>query len=152
MRPWEGGGVSETAAPSPVPVPAHRDPRLLLLVGAGGAVGTLARWAVSTGVPTTAGWPLATLAVNLLGSFVLGFLLESLLRRGPETRELRRWRLGLGTGFCGGFTTYSSFAVELDRLVSGGHTGTALGYAAVSLVGGLLAVVLGIALAGRTSR
>lgn len=130
--------------------PPHRDPRLLVLVGAGGAVGTLARWAVSTGVPVVSGWPLATLAVNLAGSFALGLLLESLLRRGPETPALRRRRLGLGTGFCGGFTTFSSFAVELDRLVSGGQAATALGYAAVSLLGGLVAVVLGIACAVRT--
>jgi CrcB protein len=130
--------------------PPHRDPRLLVLVGAGGAVGTLARWAVSAGVPVVSGWPLATLTVNLLGSFALGLLLESLLRRGPETAALRRRRLGLGTGFCGGFTTFSSFAVELDRLVSGGHPATALGYAAVSLLGGLVAVVLGLACAVRT--
>lgn len=139
-----------SAAPVPAQVPAHRDPRLLLLVGAGGAVGTLGRWAVSTVVPTVARWPLATLTVNLLGAFVLGFLLEALLRRGHETPQLRRWRLAVGTGVCGGFTTYSSFAVELDRLVSSGHLGTALGYAAVSLVGGLVAVVLGIACAVRT--
>jgi CrcB protein len=125
---------------------------LLLLVGVGGALGTLARWAVSTGIPAVAAWPLATLAVNLLGALLLGFLLESLRRRGPETPRLRRWRLGAGTGFCGGFTTYSSLAVELDRLVSGGDAAVALGYAAVSLVGGVLAAVLGIALAARTTR
>lgn len=125
----------------------HRDPRLLLLVGAGGAVGTWARWAVGEVVPVVGGWPLATLTVNLLGSFVLGFLLEHLLRRGPETPRGRGWRLGLGTGVCGGFTTCSSLAVELDRLVSSGATTTALGYAAASLAGGLLAVGLGVALA-----
>lgn len=128
---------------------AHRDGRLLLLVGAGGAVGTLARWAVGTAVPAVSGWPLATLAVNLAGSFVLGSLLEALRRRGPETPRLRRWRLGVGTGFCGGLTTCSTFAVELDRLVSGGHPATALGYAAASLAGGLVAVVLGAACAVR---
>ncbi|WP_432562502.1 fluoride efflux transporter FluC [Kineococcus sp. SYSU DK003] len=132
-----------------MPAPAHRDPRLLLLVGAGGTVGTLVRWAVGELVPTTAGWPLGTLVVNVAGSFVLGFLLEELLRRGRETPALQRWRLGLGTGFCGGLTTYSSFAVELDRLISGGSTATALGYAALSLAAGLLAVVAGTALAAR---
>lgn len=124
----------------------HRDPRLLLLVGVGGAAGTFARWAVGETVPVVGGWPLATLTVNLLGSFVLGYLLERLARPGPETVRARRWRLGLGTGVCGGFTTYSSFAVELDRLVSSGATATALGYAVASLVGGVLAVAAGIAL------
>ena len=141
-----------SGGPSSAVVPAYRDPRSLLLVGTGGAVGTLARWGVSEAVPDQAGWPLATLAVNLLGSFVLGYLLESLLRKGTETRELRRRRLAAGTGFCGGFTTYSGFAVQLDRLVSGGSSGLALGYAAASLVGGLLAAFLGLVLAARTAR
>ena len=130
----------------------HRDPRLLLLVGAGGAVGTLARWALALAVPVVAGWPSATLAVNLAGAFVLGLLLESLLRRGPETPRLRRWRLGAGTGFCGGLTTWSSFALETERLLTDGRSATALGYAATSLLGGLVAVVLGVALAARAAR
>jgi CrcB protein len=124
----------------------------VLLVAAGGAVGTLVRWAVSEVVPTADGFPLATLAVNVVGSFVLGLLLERLTRRGPETPSGRRWRLGLGTGFCGGLTTWSSFAVEVDRLTSTGAVGTAAGYALASLAAGLLAVVAGTALAARGSR
>ena len=139
--------MSASEAPAP-----HRDPRLLLLVGAGGAVGTLARWALASAVPVVAGWPSATLAVNLAGAFVLGLLLESLLRRGPETPRLRRWRLGAGTGFCGGLTTWSSFALETERLLTDGRSATALGYAATSLLGGLVAVVLGVALAARAAR
>nr|WP_246315092.1 fluoride efflux transporter CrcB [Kineococcus aurantiacus] len=125
---------------------------MLLLVGAGGTVGTLLRWAASEVVPALGAFPLATLAVNLAGSFVLGFLLEELLRRGAETPALRRWRLGLGTGVCGGLTTWSSFAVELDRLLRGGAVGTALGYSAASLAGGLLAVAAGTVLAARRTR
>jgi fluoride exporter len=131
---------------------AHRDPRLLLLVGIGGAVGTLARWGVGQGVPVVGGWPLATFVVNVVGSFVLGLLTEHLLRRGPETESSRRWRLALGTGFCGGFTTYSGFAVELDRLVSSGATLVATGYAAASLLAGLVAVLAGVAVAARRAR
>ena len=132
--------------------PAHRDPRLLALVAAGGAAGTLARWAVGVAVPAVAGWPLATLAVNLAGAFALGALLEALLRRGPETAALRRGRLLLGTGFCGGFTTWSAFAVELDLLLGAGRGATALGYAAASLAGGLLAATAGTALAAAVGR
>lgn len=132
--------------------PAHRDLRLLALVAVGGAVGTLGRWGVAEALPAARGWPLATLTVNLVGSFVLGLLLESLLLRGPETPRRQAWRLGLGTGFCGGFTTYSSFAVDVDRLLVDGATGTALLYALVSLVGGLLAVGAGIALASTRRR
>jgi fluoride exporter len=130
----------------------HAQPRLVLLVAAGGAAGTLVRWAVSEVVPAADGFPLATLAVNVVGSFVLGLLLERLARRGPETPSARRRRLGLGTGFCGGLTTWSSFAVEVDRLVSTGSPGTAAGYALVSLAAGLLAVVAGIAVAVRSTR
>lgn len=130
----------------------HRDPRLVLLVGAGGAAGTLLRWAVSEVVPVADGFPLATLAVNVVGSFVLGLLLERLVRRGPETVSALRWRLGLGTGFCGGLTTWSSFAVEVDRLVSTGSPGTAAGYVLASLAAGLLAVAAGVALAARGAR
>lgn len=131
---------------------AHRDPRLLALVALGGAGGTLARYGVSRAVPAAAHWPLATLAVNLLGAFALGLLLEGLLRRGPEDDRRRTLRLLLGTGFCGGFTTWSGFAVELDRLVGDQHPWTALGYAGASLAGGLLAALAGIALAARTGR
>nr|WP_205706937.1 CrcB family protein [Kineococcus vitellinus] len=124
---------------------------MLALVAAGGAAGTLARWAVGVAVPA-AGWPPATLLVNLGGAFALGALLEALLRRGPETAALRRWRLLLGTGFCGGFTTWSAFAVELERLLAGGRGPLALGYAAASLAGGLLAATAGAALAAALGR
>ncbi|MEZ0163374.1 fluoride efflux transporter CrcB [Kineococcus sp. LSe6-4] len=130
----------------------HRDPRLVLLVAAGGAAGTLARWAVSDLAPATGALPAATLTVNVVGSFVLGLLLERLTRRGPETAAGTRWRLGVGTGFCGGLTTWSSFAVEVDRLASTGAVGTAAGYALVSLAAGLLAVLAGAALGGRAAR
>ncbi|WP_432510684.1 fluoride efflux transporter FluC [Kineococcus sp. SYSU DK001] len=130
----------------------HRDPRLVLLVAAGGAAGTLVRRLVAQAVPALDGFPAATLAVNVTGSFVLGLLLEALVRRGPQTPATVRWRLGLGTGFCGGLTTWSSFAVELDRLVSTGAPATALAYAAASLAAGLLAAAAGIALAARTAR
>ncbi|WP_432544147.1 fluoride efflux transporter FluC [Kineococcus sp. SYSU DK002] len=130
----------------------HRDPRLVLLVAAGGAAGTLLRHLVSQALPAPGGFPAATLAVNVAGSFVLGLLLEALARRGPETPAALRWRLGLGTGFCGGLTTWSSFAVELDRLVSTGAPATALAHAATSLTAGLLAAAAGVALGALTAR
>ncbi|MEZ0494024.1 fluoride efflux transporter CrcB [Kineococcus sp. TBRC 1896] len=130
----------------------HRDPRPVALVAVGGAAGTLVRWAVSAAVPALDGFPAATLTVNVVGSFLLGWLLEHLVRRGPETPTALRWRLGLGTGFCGGLTTWSSFAVEVDRLTSTGSAGTAAGYVLASLAAGLLAVVAGVALAGRRAR
>ena len=130
--------------------PAHQDPRLVALVAVGGAVGTTARWALSEAVGSTAGgWPTATFVANLLGSFLLGVLLESLLRRGPESARGRLVRLGVGTGVLGGFTTFSSLALELERLLAAGQVGTAVAYGTASLLLGLLACLLGVALAAR---
>ncbi len=129
--------------------PAHRRPGLVALVALGGAVGATARYALGLAVHPAGGWPLGTLLANLLGAFLLGMLLEALVRRGPETEAGRRLRLALGTGLLGGFTTFSSLALELERLLAAGSAGVALGYAAVSLVLGFLACLGGIALAAR---
>lgn len=132
--------------------PPHRYPALTGLVALGGAVGSVTRYGVALALPDaarTGGWPLATLTVNVVGAFFLGWLLEALGRRGPETPRLRRLRLGIGTGVLGGFTTYSSLALETERLLAGGATGAALGYVAVTLVVGTAACVTGIALGAR---
>jgi len=137
--------VSPTVAP-------HRDLRFLGLVALGGAVGSVLRHAVSLAAPQPGGWPLGTLVVNVVGAFALGLLLEVLAGRGPETRALRRVRLTFGTGLLGGFTTYSSLALEVERLVADGALAVALGYAAASLVVGTLAALLGVALGSRVPR
>ncbi len=126
----------------------HLRPLLILLVVIGGALGTAARHAVAEALPTAPGsWPIATLSVNLTGAFVLGVLLEALARRGPDIGRRRELRLFAGTGFCGGFTTYSAFALELDLLLRDRAPAIATGYAAVSVFGGILLTVLGIILA-----
>ena len=127
--------------------PHHTDPLLVASVAAGGALGSLARYGLSHAVPARAGWPVGTLAENLVGALLLGLLLQGLLRRGHETPR-RRWaRLTLGTGVLGGFTTYSAFALELHGLLAAGRLGLAVGYALVSVVGGTLACFAGVALA-----
>ena len=100
-----------------------------LLVGLGGTCGALARYSLGQRVDSPSG---GTLAVNLLGSFLLDAPLLQFL----------------GTGFCGAFTTFSSFAVETVRLAETGEPGRALGNAAVNLAGALLAVALGALLVG----
>jgi len=130
----------------------HRDPRFLALVAGGGALGTLARYGTAQLVPAAGGWPLATLTVNVVGSFLLGLLLEALARRGPEDARRAALRLGLGTGFCGGFTTFSSLAVEVDGLLRDGTPATALAYGAGSVVAGLLAALAGVLVAASASR
>ena len=109
-----------------------------VLVFVGGAVGTAARYGCAQVWPTESGsWPTGTFVVNLIGSFVLGVLLEGLVRAGPDVGARQRTRLLLGTGFCGGFTTYSTLAVEANLLVRDHHLALALGYVAASVVAGV---------------
>lgn len=84
-------------------------------------------------------------AINLVGAAVLGVLLETLALKGPD-QGTRRWlRLGIGTGAIGGFTTYSTFAVDTVDLAVDGHLVMAAAYA-------LSSTVLGMALAGAGMR
>lgn len=138
-------------------LPVDPDPgpvrlRLLALVGAGGAVGTLARYGLTRWLPTGTGWPRGTLVANLVGALVLGVLLESLARRGPDTGSRRTLRLLVGTGFCGGLTTYSTLAVETVLLTKAHREGLAAGYAATSILAGVALVAVGIGAAARIHR
>lgn len=134
-------------------LPYHSSPLLQLLVLVGGGFGTIARYYIESLVPiSSGGWPKATFIINLLGAFMLGFLLEALTHRGPDTGKLRMVRLGVGTGLIGGFTTYSTFSVEVVTLHKNGYVGVALSYILISIVGGLLCCLLGIYLAGRHHR
>lgn len=114
----------------------------IALVFVGGCVGGAARFAVGRawGAPGTA-FPAAILAVNLAGALVLGLLM------GLAARLPARYLLPLvGTGFCGGLTTFSSVVVAADRLVSLGRTGTAAGYLGATVAGGLAAAYAGVVL------
>lgn len=132
--------------------PVHRRPGLIALVGVGGAVGTAARYGVSQALASSGGWPTATFVENLLGAFLLGVLLEALVRRGPETPRGQRLRLALGTGVLGGFTTFSSLALEMERLVADGRGALAVAYGLVSVVLGFVLCFAGVALAARHHR
>lgn len=127
--------------------PHHTDPLLVASVAAGGALGSIARYGLSHALPARGGWPVGTLTENLVGAFLLGLLLAVLLRRGHETPRRRWLRLTLGTGVLGGFTTYSAFALELHGLLADGRGWLALGYALVSVVGGTLMCLAGVAVA-----
>jgi CrcB protein len=115
-----------------------------LAAAVGGVLGALARWGVSRALPSPAGgWPWATLLVNVTGCALIGVLLAVLLARAPAHPWLRPF---LATGVLGGYTTFSTFAVDAVRLVDDGAPGTAAGYVAASVLGGLLAVVTGLRL------
>lgn len=115
-----------------------------LLAAVGGGLGALARWAVAEALPhEPGGWPWATLLVNLAGCALLGLLLGLLLARFPDRTWLRPL---LGTGVLGGFTTFSTFAVETVQAADAGAWAVTVGYVAVSVLGGVLAAAGGLVL------
>jgi len=134
------------------PVAVHLTPTFIALVALGGAAGSLARHGVELLLGTSDGLPVGTLAVNLVGAFALGALLEGLVTRGSDVGRRRAARLLVGTGFLGGFTTYSALAVEADGLVRDGRLGLALGYVLTTVVVGLMASLAGILTARRMAR
>jgi fluoride exporter len=120
-----------------------------LLAALGGVLGALARSGTAELLPSSpAGWPWATLLVNLTGCLLLGALLAVLAGRSPEPAWARPF---LAVGVLGGFTTYSAFAVEVVERADAGAWPVAAGYVAASVLGGVLAVAAGAA-AVRTGR
>ena len=119
----------------------------LALVALGGAIGTLSRFGVNEALPADGLFPLATFSVNIAGSFALGVLVAATV-----TRRTGSLRLLLGTGFLGGFTTYSALAVETDTLLRGDHVALGIAYAVGSVIAGLVAALAGIAAGSRSRR
>ncbi|MBU1589232.1 MAG: CrcB family protein [Actinobacteria bacterium] len=119
--------------------------RDLAAVVVGGLVGTGLRIAIDAALPhSDSTFPLSTLIINCVGAFVLGALVARLWRTAPS------WlKAGLGVGVLGSFTTFSAFAVSLVSLTEAGEGMTALGYLALTLVLGLGAAWLGLALGSR---
>lgn len=119
------------------------DLRELAAIFAGGAVGAVARVAVARAIsPETATWPWATFAVNIAGCFLLGYFATRLQERLPLSAYRRPF---LGTGICGGLTTFSTLQIELLKMIDGGRIGLAAGYAAASIVAGFGAVAVATA-------
>ncbi|MET9325219.1 CrcB family protein [Tsukamurella sp. NPDC003166] len=109
----------------------------------GGAAGTLARAEVGRWLPHTP-FPWATFAVNMVGAFLLGGVVEALSQRTDDERH-RRVRLLLGTGFCGGLTTYSTFALDIH----GASPAVGALYAGATVLLGLVAALAGTVLVPR---
>jgi CrcB protein len=115
---------------------------MLLAVAAGGAIGSVGRYLfagwVMRAVGAPGGFPWGTLAVNVVGGFVMGLIVELLARRGGVAEEVRAF---LAVGVMGGFTTFSSFSLEVVLLWQRGDAAQAAAYIAASVVfavGGLL--------------
>jgi len=118
------------------------------LVGAGGFAGAIARYGVNLWCESfwRRPFPLATFLVNISGCFILGFFLAVAAERLPIDP---RWRLFVGTGFVGAYTTFSTFEYETQRLTSTGALGWAVVNIVTSIVAGYVAVQLGVMLGRR---
>ena len=123
------------------------DKKELAAVFAGGAVGTAARATLNAlTTPEPGHWPWSTFIVNIVGAFILGFVTTRLLERLPLSAYRRPL---LGTGFCGGLTTFSTMQVETLKMIEAHHYGLAAGYTAASISAGLVAVYLATTLVRR---
>ena len=115
----------------------------ILLVGLGGAAGSMLRFGVSQWMRSTH-FPWATFAVNIAGSFLIGLVFALSLRHASFEQQ---WRLFLASGICGGFTTFSAFSLEGITLLQQQKIGLYVLYVAGSVLLGLAATWLGYTLA-----
>jgi CrcB protein len=119
------------------------DRRELAAIFLGGAVGALLRvWLGEEFTGAATGWPWVTFAINVSGSFALGYLATRLQERLPQSTYRRPL---LGTGFCGAYTTFSTMQVEILKMLEHGSYGLAVAYATASIAAGYLAIWVAIA-------
>lgn len=114
-----------------------------LAVSIGGALGAMVRFGISTFLlPVTPGkFPWSTLLVNVLGSFIIGFLYVLIVEKGLWSHQ---WRIILMTGFLGALTTFSTFSIESVALLQRGQWWLAASYVGTSVVGSLAACYIGL--------
>jgi CrcB protein len=118
----------------------HVDRRELAAIFAGGFIGAVARAEVAQALPVHRGqWPWATFLVNIAGALMLGYFTTRLQERLPLSAYRRPF---LGTGICGGLTTFSTLQLELLRMLDNGDVALAAAYALTSVAAGFLAVAL----------
>jgi fluoride exporter len=123
------------------------DRRTVGAIFAGGAIGTLARAALEEAFPHSAtAWPWPTFGVNVVAAFLLGYFVTRLQERLPLSSYRRPL---LGTGVCGGLSTFSTMEVEILKMLSAHAYGLAAGYAAASIAAGYAAIHLATALVRR---
>lgn len=124
------------------PIDARRSRHgVLAVIAAGGAIGTGTRYGAALLWPTEAGsFPWTTLGVNAAGCLLIGVLLVTLTEAWTAPAWVRPF---LATGVLGGFTTFSTYCLDIERLISGGRPGPALGYLVATVLAALAAVVTG---------
>lgn len=112
-----------------------------IVVGAGGFIGAVCRYLIGLiPVNENLAFPVKTFAINILGSFIIGLIAGLALKNNALNPRVV---LFLKVGICGGFTTFSSFALETGDLIKGGNTATALLYVILSVAAGVAAVLGG---------
>lgn len=117
----------------------------VVLVAVGGSVGTLCRYLLDQLIGDVSGLPVGPFLINTSGAFLLGLLVASLARRGPDHGRRRDLRLLLGTGLLGGYTTYSALANDTATMLLSDHAVTeAVGYALATVVVGVLGCWAGV--------
>lgn len=123
----------------------------VLIIAIGGALGALARHELGSLIARrwTGQFPLGTWIINLSGALAIGIFLTIYGERATIHPNWQNWRLLIAVGFLGAFTTFSTFEYETLRLILDGNLPTALLYVATSLLLGLLAVWIGVAIARR---
>jgi CrcB protein len=124
------------------------DPREVAAIFAGGALGALARHGLAEwlGHPGDGGWPWATFVANLIACALLGWLVTRLQERLPLSAYKRPL---IGTGICGGLSTFSTLEFEIHDMLDSGHAGLALAYAGASIAVGFAVVALASSLSRR---
>ena len=123
------------------------DRREVAAIFVGGALGTLARAALAQAFPHSAtSWPWPTFAVNIVAAFLLGYFVTRLQERLPLSAYRRPL---LGTGLCGGLSTFSTMQVELVKMLDAHAWGLAAGYTAASIAAGYAAIQLATAIVRR---
>jgi CrcB protein len=123
------------------------DRREVAAIFAGGALGTLVRAALAEAFPHPAtSWPWPTFAVNIVAAFLLGYFVTRLQERLPLSSYRRPL---LGTGLCGGLSTFSTMQVEILNMIGAHAWGLAIGYTAASVTAGFAAIYLATALVRR---
>ncbi len=115
----------------------------ILAVGLGGLLGSILRYVSVRAIDQylIKNFFFGTLTVNIIGSFIVGIIAGVALKRADLSESTR---LFMGVGFCGGFTTFSAFALENVNLINDKQIGTALSYIGASVILGVLAVLFGI--------
>ena len=118
-----------------------------LLVGLGGGVGAMARYGISLAIPAPpSGWPWATFLINVTGSLLIGLLAGWVSAKGGAGEP---WRLLLGVGVLGGYTTFSAYSLETLGLIERNDITGAAVYSLGSVIAGLASVAIGVAIARR---